>query len=162
MSRTTTNQMIREFARVLDRPASAAPSTNLTPFVTTDLRFDIAAISADAKARYGAKLEFISRYAGAPKRYWQWRQARQAVRQAWREAKGQMHTIVLDRARLAIEYLPAERERMADLRADMGCAPVTLAGNADFKAMAGEYSQISLNVQQRAYFAVIRQARGEV
>lgn len=140
--------------------APVAPA-HLTAFVTADLRYDIPAIRADAKARYAAKLDFINRYTGAPKRHWQWRQARQAVRQAWREAKEQLHEIVFDRIPRQLPYMPEEAARMAALRAAMGSSPITLRGNTEFRDASREYAQIGFNAQQRAYFAIIREARGE-
>jgi hypothetical protein len=143
-------------------PAAPVSPAHLTAFVTADLRFDIPAIKADAKARYGAKLDFINRYTGTAKRYWQWRQARQAIRQAWREAKDQLHTIVMGRlAFRETAYTAVEREQVAMLLARMGRSPITASGNRDFKAASAEYAQINFTAQQRAYFAIIRQARGE-
>jgi hypothetical protein len=145
------------------KPNTAAPVSpaKLSAFVTADLRFDIPAIRADAKARYGLKLDFINRYTGAPQRHWQRLQARRAISAAWREARGQLHEIVLSQMPRQLPYTPAEAERMAELRAAMGSAAITARGNVDFKSASGEYAQINWNAQQRAYFAIIRQARGE-
>lgn len=142
---------------------AARPQTaNLAAFVTADLRFDIAAIRADAKARYALKLDFINRYSGPAKRYWQIRQARQAVRLSWREAREQHHRIVTDRLPHRLPYTAEETARMAELRATViGLCPASAPGMADFKAASGEYAQINWNARQRAYFAIIREARGE-
>lgn len=145
-------------------PSPAAPvfAGNLSAFVTADLRFDIPAIRADAKARYALKLDFINRYTGAPKRYWQRTQARQAVRSAWSEAKLQLHTIVTDRLPNPLPYTPQERARMAHLRGTVtGSVPASRIGIAEFKAASGEYKQIQWNAEQRAYFRIIAEARGE-
>lgn len=143
-------------------PAAPVCPANLTAFVTADLRFDIPAIRADAKARYAEKLDFINRYTGEPKRYWQWCQARQAVRGAWREARTQRHNIVFDRLPSPLPYTPKEAARMAELRgAVTGICPASSLGMADFKAASGEYKQISFAAEQRAYFAIIRDGRGE-
>lgn len=147
-------------AAVLGDPNPATPA-HLTAFVTADLRYDIPAIRADAKARYSDRLNFINRYSGAPKRNWQWRCSREAVRQAWKEAKWQHHCIVFERAQQRIQYTREEAERMAELRGTMGSAAITARGNVDFKSASGEFSQINWNAQQRAYFAIIRDARGE-
>ena len=145
------------------KPSTAAPvlPARLTAFVTADLRFDIQAIKADAKARYGAKLDFINRYTGTAKRYWQWRQARQAVRQAWREAKGQLHEAVFARLPRDLPYAPEELDQLAQLRNAMKCCGVTARGNADFKSASRTLAQINFNAQQRAYRAIIAAARGE-
>jgi hypothetical protein len=136
--------------------------THLSAFVTADLRFDIPAIKADAKARYAGKLEFINRYTGAPKRFWQWRIARRQIDLAWREARGQLHDIVFDRLPHRLPYTAEETARMAELRATViGLCPVSAPGIADFKAASGEYAQINWNARQRAYFAIIREARGK-
>ena len=132
---------------------------HLTAFVTADLRFDIPAIRADAKARYALKLDFINRYTGSARRYWQLRQARQAIRLSWREARSQLHGIVLERMPRDLPYTPEETARMSQLRAIAGCAPVSRQGNADFKSASGEYAQINWNAQQRAYRNVIESAR---
>jgi hypothetical protein len=133
----------------------------LTAFVNADLRFDISAIKADAKARYGSKLDFINRYTGSARRRWQRLQARRAVEGAWREAKSQLHNLVFDRMPRELPYTPAEAARMQQLRAAMGCAPVSGLGNADFQTAAGECARINWNAQQRAYHAIIATARGE-
>lgn len=145
------------------KPTAAAPVTtdHLTAFVTADLRFDIAAIRADAKVRYGAKLDFINRYTGSAQRHWQWVQARRAVELAWREAKRQLHGIVFDRMPRQLPYTATERARMDTLRAQMGSAAIDSHGNCDFKAASVEYAQISFNVQQRAYQQIVATARGE-
>jgi hypothetical protein len=131
-------------------------SPNLTAFVTADLRFDIPTIKADAKARYAGKLEFINRYTGTPKRFWQWRIARRQVDLAWREARGQLHDIVFDRLPGELPYTAEEVARMAQLRATISGAAVTARGNADFKTASGEFRQINWNAQQRAYRAIMR------
>jgi hypothetical protein len=146
------------------KPSPAAPVSpaHLTAFVTADLRFDIPAIRADAKARYALKLDFINRYTGSANRYWQIRQARQAIRLAWREAREQHHRIVTDRLPLPLPYTAEEAARRAQLRATIiGLCPASAPGMADFKAASGEYAQINFNARQRAYFAIIREARGE-
>lgn len=135
---------------------------HLSAFVTADLRFDIAAIRATAKARYGEKLDFINRYTGEPKRHWQLLQARRAVAGAWREAREQLHHIVTDRLPSPLPYTPEEVARLAELRSTViGLCPASAHGMADFKSASGEYAQINWNARQRSYFAIIRQARAE-
>lgn len=145
-------------------PSPAAPGfpVHLSAFVTTDLRFDTAAIRADAKARYVRKLDFINCYTGAPKRYWQLRQARQALTQAWSEAKLQLHNIVADRLPDPLPFTPQERARMAQLRGTViGMAPADPQGRDGFKAASGEYKAIQWAAKQRACFRIIAEARGE-
>jgi len=142
-------------------PAAPVRPANLTAFVTADLRFDFRAIRADAKARYATKLDFINRYTGTPKRYWQRAQARQAIRLAWREARSQLHGIVLDRMPRELPYRPEELDQLVQLRNAMKCCGVTARGNADFKSASGTLAQISWNAQQRAYREIIAAARGE-
>ena len=132
---------------------------NLTAFVTADLRFDYPAIRADAKSRYASKLDFINRYTGSAKRHWQIAQARQAVRLAHREARSQLHNLILDRMPRDLPYTPQEAARMSELRAIAGSSPITSRGNADFKSASGEYAQINWNAQQRAYRAILEAAR---
>lgn len=145
-------------------PSPAAPvcPAHLSAFVTADLRFDIPAIRADAKARYALKLDFINGYTGDARRFWQLAQARQAVRGAWREAKLQLHNIVTDRLPNLLPYTPQERARMAELRATViGLPPASAHGMAAFRAASGEYKTINWAAQQRAYFRIIAEARGE-
>jgi hypothetical protein len=138
------------------------PLTHLTAFVTVNLRFDIAAIRAEAKARYAAKLGFINRYEGAPKRHWQWVQARRAVEGAWRDAHKQLADIVSDRmAWRELPYTPAEKARMDDLYGVMAGASITVRGNIDFKKASGEFAQINWNAQQRLRAMIVAEARGE-
>jgi hypothetical protein len=141
--------------------AAVQGDSHLSAFVTADLRFDIAAIRADAKARYALKLDFINRYSGTARRWWQLRQARQALRQSWSEAKLQLHNAVLARMPRDLPFTPQERSRLADLRAMVtGMAPASPHGMAGFKAASGEYKTIQWTAQQRAYFQIIAEARG--
>jgi hypothetical protein len=144
-------------------PSPAAPvfPVHLSAFVTADLRFDIATIRADAKARYALKLDFINRYTGEPKRHWQRAQARRAIAGAWSEAKLQLHNLVLDRLPDPLPYTPQERARMAQLRATVvGAVPASRPGIAAFKAASGEYKTIQWTAKQRAYFRIFAEARG--
>jgi hypothetical protein len=146
----------------IQRPAPPVFPAHLSAFVTADLRFDIAAIRADAKARYALKLDFINGYTGAAKRHWQWAQARRAVRAAWSEAKLQLHHAVLARMPRDLPYTRQERARMAQLRATViGMAPDDRQGRDRFKAASGEYKTINWAAHRRAYFAIIAEARGE-
>lgn len=141
------------------RSTPTAPA-HLSAFVTADLRFDIAAIKADAKARYARKFEFINGYTGRAKRHWQWSLARRAMLQAWKEAKWQLHCIVFDRVPHELPYTAEEAARVALLRNRINGAAITAQGNAEFKTAAGEYAQINSAAHRRAYFAIIRQAGG--
>lgn len=143
-------------------PAAPVFPAHLSAFVTADLRFDIPAIRADAKARYALKFDFINRYSGPARRYWQQAQARQAIRQSWREAKNQLHEIVAARLPSPLPFTPQEKARLAELRGTViGIAPASPKAIADFRSASGEHKRINFAAEQRAYFAIIRQARGE-
>lgn len=145
-------------------PSPAAPGfpVHLSAFVTADLRFDIAAIRAGAKARYALKLDFINRYTGEARRYWQWVQARRAVAAAWSEARLQLHNLVTERLPRELPYTPQELARMAQLRGTVvGIAPASAQAMADFRAASGEYKAINWAAKQRAHFQIIAEARGE-
>lgn len=132
---------------------------NLSAFVTADLRFDFPAIRAAAKARYALKLDFINRYTGAPKRYWQIAQARRAIASVWSGARAQHHRIVWQRLPHELPYTRAETGRLTVLRARMASAPITGPGNAAYKAAASEYGAICHAAQRRAYLAVLAQVQ---
>lgn len=144
------------------RPAAPVFPVHLSAFVTADLRFDIAAIRADAKARYALKLHFINGYTGSAKTFWQLRQARQALTQAWSAAKLELHNLVTDRLPDPLPFTPQERARMAQLRGTVtSMVPADRPGMAAFKAASGEYKTIQWAAKQRAYFRIIAEARGE-
>ncbi|CAN7380946.1 hypothetical protein LJR220_003385 [Bradyrhizobium sp. LjRoot220] len=143
------------------KKSAAAPvfPTNLTAFVRSDLSFDIPAIKAAAKARYDLKLDFINRYTGAPKRYWQRSIARRVIRETWLEAGAQRHQIVWSQLPRELPFTATEATRREMLRARMACAPVTLRGNLDYRTAAAEYGAIGHAAQRRAYQAILDQTR---
>lgn len=146
------------------KPTAAAPvhQTNLSAFVTADMRFDHAAIRAAAKVAYATKLDFIDRYDGAPRRRWQVSCARQAIRIVRRKASTQLTAAVTARmAGRALPYSADETERLQALRSSMSYAPVNAHGNADFKRASGEFAQINWDAQMRLRAMILAEARGE-
>jgi hypothetical protein len=141
-----------------EQRASAA-SFNLAPFVRADLTLDIPAIKSEAKARYARKLDFINRYTGPAKRYWQRAQARRAIADAWKGAREQRHRIVQSRMPIALPYTRSELSRQAVLLGRMASAPVSVQGNATYRDAASEYRTISQAAQRRAYGAILANAR---
>lgn len=137
------------------------PTYHLTPFVMSDLRFDFAAIRAEAKARYALSLNFLDQYEGEPKRRWQWAMARLSVDKAWGLARVDFHQAVWDRLPRPIQYTAAERMRLQQLQLVMDGCSVSAVGNEQFSTVATEFRTISWAAQQRAYRAVIANARGE-
>ena|SRR5947199_720789 len=142
--------------RLVQSASAPVGKGRLTPFVFSDLTFDIPAIKAAAKAQYLAKLDRIFN------RYWHFNIARRAFREAWCEAREQRHRIVWSRLPHELPYFAHERDRLELLKSRMAFAPVTARGNADYKAAAGEYGQIVANAQRRAYDAILQAARGQV
>lgn len=138
--------------------SNLAPATNLASYVTAGLRYDIPAIKAEAKIRYGAKLGFINRYSGTARRYWQWRQARRVLADVWKEARAQRHAIVWPRIPRELPFTNEELARRSELLARMTSAGITMQGNADYRAASGEYGQIGARAQRRAYDAILATA----
>lgn len=145
--------------QAIQTTTAPADKANLAPFVRSDLSFDISAIKALAKARYALKLDFINSYTGEPRRFWQRLQARQAIRDAWREASSQRHKIVWARLPRELPYTADELARCDVLRARMASSPISMQGNVAYNAAAGEYGAISLRAQRRAYDAILKAAR---
>lgn len=142
--------------------APARPDHHLTAFVFSDLRFDISAIKAVAKAHYALKLDFINAYGGEARRYWHWRQARRAFAETWKQARGQRHSIVWSRLPRELPFTRDEDNRREVLLDRMRHAGITADGNARYREASGEYGQIVSSAQRRAYDAILREAREAV
>jgi len=131
---------------------------NLTAFVRPDLSFDIPAIKADAKFRYGLRQSFINRYEGAPRRFWQRSIARRVLAEAWKQAREQRHQLVWAQMPYDLPFTPEETKRRDVLRARMASAPISAQGNAVHDAAAAEFGAIGQAAQRRAYDAILAAA----
>lgn len=142
--------------------STAAPAyrPHLTALVRADFTFDIPAIKAGARARYALKQEFINRYTGEPRRYWQRAISRRVLGQAWKEAREQRHRAIWSHLPRPLPYTTDELRRMVVLLDLMRAAPISGQGNADYREAASEYGAISERAQKRAYAAILARVSG--
>ena len=133
---------------------------HISTFVTADLRFDIAAIKAIAKVRYGFyQTRFATGFEGQSLLRKQAANARRAIGEVWDEARTEMHSIIMDRIPLDLPYTAAERARMAELYRVMGDARIGTLGDREYQAASGEVTEISKAARTRAYLQVVVDAR---
>jgi len=138
--------------------AAAQPralTENLTPFVRADLSLDVAAIKAAAKERFALKQDFINRYTGEPRRYWQRNIARRILGLVRREATDQRHAFVWSQMPADLPFTPDEQRRRVLLQSRMRCASITARGNAEFRQAAAEFRAIGHAAEHRAYVAIL-------